>query len=393
MAKKMTMMERRQQLIDDRAARLARDAAKQGLTPKQLLQKKKDTYVNVVGGAALGALPIGALAGTAAKIYKGIMAGKKAVPAATTAAKTTAQAATKPAASTTSKGTTRLAKADKAAQVARGKPSAVANVSPAKLAQMTPQQRKAVQNLQRVNAKPPTRNQAGKATAQARVAAKPKMTPQQRKAARNLANINAARASRKPSAGTAAPKRSKITTQPPKKSTKPLTRKQAAGLGIGTTALVTAGLLGNKGQKKSKAALPKAPPSRPSKKTPMNEGNTVAGMKGKPTKKTEGGPGRPATNKGLPPGALKKFGGSYNSKTQKLKNIGGVTYVFPKSKTVKKKAGGTPGKYKGFSKLPEKVQKKMSPTLAAKYKKGGSVGSSKVARQVKGFGAARRPKK
>ena len=52
-----------------------------------------------------------------------------------------------------------------------------------------------------------------------------------------------------------------------------------------------------------------------------------------------------------------------------------------------------PSKYKGFSELPEKVQKKMSPTLAAKYKGGGSVGSSKVARQVRGFGAARKPKK
>ena len=62
-----------------------------------------------------------------------------------------------------------------------------------------------------------------------------------------------------------------------------------------------------------------------------------------------------------------------------------------KYKTVKKKTG-TPTKYKGFSKLPEKVQKKMSPKLASQYKTGGSVKSG-CARQVKGFGAARRPKK
>ena len=32
-----------------------------------------------------------------------------------------------------------------------------------------------------------------------------------------------------------------------------------------------------------------------------------------------------------------------------------------------------PKKYKGFSKLPEKVQKKISPRLAKTYKKGGAV--------------------
>lgn len=183
----------------------------------------------------------------------------------------------------------------------------------------------------------------------------------------------------------------------------------------------------------------------------------------------------------------KKFDGGYNSKTQRLVNITidgkKSTYEIPKGMTtkqatnllkgtVKKKAGGTPGKtkrpmavkgasgyttpkkkqmvsnpeyfkasnraaeknvgaknvpkkVKGFSKLPEAVQKKMNPKLAAKYeaggylskdratkkleamkktpkkklarskplKGGGSVGSSKVARQVKGFGAARKPKK
>jgi|TARA_R100000149_G_C5867345_1_gene131868 hypothetical protein len=32
-----------------------------------------------------------------------------------------------------------------------------------------------------------------------------------------------------------------------------------------------------------------------------------------------------------------------------------------------------PNKYKGFSKLPEKVQEKISPKLAKKYIKGGAV--------------------
>jgi len=250
--------------------------------------------------------------------------------------------------------------------------------------------------------------------------------------------------------------------------------------------------------KGSQRALPKAPPSRP-----IPQGQRVANM-GKATiplavaaskvpntrkepqgskaksftpKTKEGGPGRkfakakPQGDARYRPGKggqvmPKKFDGGYNSKTQRLVNISKdrkkSTYEIPKGMTtkqatnllkdtVKKKAGGTPSKYKGFSKLPEKVQKKMSPKLAAKYeaggylstaeravkgkskildynkkgqplpgspkdratkkleamkktpkkklarskplKGGGSVGSSKVARQVKGFGAARKPKK
>ena len=60
------------------------------------------------------------------------------------------------------------------------------------------------------------------------------------------------------------------------------------------------------------------------------------------------------------------------------------------SKVVKKKEGSkvVPSKYKGFSKLPEKVQQKMDSGLAKQYMSGG-----KVARQVKGYGKARKPKK
>ena len=50
------------------------------------------------------------------------------------------------------------------------------------------------------------------------------------------------------------------------------------------------------------------------------------------------------------------------------------------------KDGGeaVPAKFKGFSKLPEKVQQKMDPDLAEKYEKGGAVGS------CRGMGAALR---
>ena len=45
--------------------------------------------------------------------------------------------------------------------------------------------------------------------------------------------------------------------------------------------------------------------------------------------------------------------------------------------------GTVPKKYKGFSKLPEKVQQKISPRLAKKYKKGGAVMAAR-SRKFKG---------
>lgn len=194
---------------------------------------------------------------------------------------------------------------------------------------------------------------------------------------------------------------------------------------------------------KSAQAMPTGPMSRPNRNAP-NIGMPRPDPRGDQIKPT---PGDKVTKKVVMP---KKFDGGYNKKTQKLVNITidgkKATYEIPKGMTtkeatsllkgtVKKKTGGTPSKYKGFSKLPEAVQKKMSPKLAAKYeaggyldrmekrlsmmesasrekkekdknkpikrkviktkrmKKGGSVNSSKVARQVKGFGAARKPKK
>ena len=65
-------LEQRKKLIKARQERLARDAKKQGLTPEQLLKKKRDTYLGVVGGAALGALPFGAIARGATALFKGI---------------------------------------------------------------------------------------------------------------------------------------------------------------------------------------------------------------------------------------------------------------------------------------------------------------------------------
>ena len=51
-----------------------------------------------------------------------------------------------------------------------------------------------------------------------------------------------------------------------------------------------------------------------------------------------------------------------------------------------------PKKYKGFSKLPEKVQEKIDPDLAQKYEKGGEVkkkkGNSKKTGVCRGAGAA-----
>lgn len=56
-----------------------------------------------------------------------------------------------------------------------------------------------------------------------------------------------------------------------------------------------------------------------------------------------------------------------------------------------KKRGGqvAPPKYKGFSKLPEKVQQKMDPQLAAKYEKGGKIkrGMKQAGRGLKKLGA------
>ena len=80
-------MEQREKLIKARAARLARDAKKQGITPEQLLKKKRDTYLGVVGGAASLALPFGALLKGATALFKGIGGAAKVSKVGTTVAK------------------------------------------------------------------------------------------------------------------------------------------------------------------------------------------------------------------------------------------------------------------------------------------------------------------
>ena len=85
--KRLSQIEQREKLIKDRAARLAKDAKKQGITPEQLLKKKSDTYLGVVGGAATLALPFGAIVRGASALFKGLGGASKAVKKAKDAAK------------------------------------------------------------------------------------------------------------------------------------------------------------------------------------------------------------------------------------------------------------------------------------------------------------------
>lgn len=117
---KMTPMERRQKMIDDRAARLARDAKKQGITPSELMKKKKDTYVNVVGGAALGALPVAGILRGAGALFKGLSGGAK---TAKTASKATKAAPKAKSTTTTTKTAAKKQPATKK-QTAAKKPAA-----------------------------------------------------------------------------------------------------------------------------------------------------------------------------------------------------------------------------------------------------------------------------
>ena len=154
-------------------------------------------------------------------------------------------------------------------------------------------------------------------------------------------------------------KRTKITTKPPKKSTKPISKGKAAAI-IGTTAGLTgAALLGSKGQKKAAASVtaptsrPKrssvnvtGPTSRPKRKGPgIGRTDKTDPRKGFASKATPGKkkvaptPKRKPKDKldprgnqikpisSLPAGALRKFQGSYDKKKEKLRNIGGKTYV------------------------------------------------------------------
>tara|TARA_R100000773_G_C4142444_1_gene68191 strand:- start:71 stop:409 length:339 start_codon:yes stop_codon:yes gene_type:complete len=50
-----------------------------------------------------------------------------------------------------------------------------------------------------------------------------------------------------------------------------------------------------------------------------------------------------------------------------------------------KEGGAVPPEFKGFSKLPEKVQQKMNPDLAQKYENGGEVRGARSAISGRGF--------
>jgi len=58
------------------------------------------------------------------------------------------------------------------------------------------------------------------------------------------------------------------------------------------------------------------------------------------------------------------------------------------AKKMEKGGEAVPSKYKGFSKLPEKVQQKINPNLASKYEYGGSVKGKGSKMMCRGQGAA-----
>jgi len=77
-------------------------------------------------------------------------------------------------------------------------------------------------------------------------------------------------------------------------------------------------------------------------------------------------------------------------KTVEGKAMGGMMEARKKGMGLRMANGGeVPSKFKGFSKLPESVQEKMSPTLAKKYEKGGVVKKRvKRTKKSRGTGAA-----
>ena len=70
---------------------------------------------------------------------------------------------------------------------------------------------------------------------------------------------------------------------------------------------------------------------------------------------------------------------------------GGLAEAIEKVKAKEMEAGGeaVPSKFKGFSKLPEEVQKKMDPALAERFEDGGAVKMGSGGGVCKGMGIAR----
>ena len=286
--KDMTPKERREQLIKDRANRLAKEAAKQGITPAELKKKKRDTFLNVVGGAAT-MIPVARVMQLANVAYKGYKGAGTAAQAGKTLNKTSkASKKLKSTAKTTGAATKQTAK------------------------------------------KAPTQT---KAPTKAKTNAKPKTAAKKRPAAKK---------------GTTAAATSRMTSDRAKRA--------ILGGAVASATLATIDDIRKAGKGKAKAAtMPSGPKPRPKRSTGMSEGNTVAGSSGRrgsdPRKgfasnatpgAKKAAPKKVATTKsrdkdgqgtgkiGLPAGAKRKFSGGYNSKTEKLRNIGGKTYVFNK---------------------------------------------------------------
>lgn len=72
-----TLKEQREKIIKARQERLARDAKKQGITPEQLLKKRRDTYLTVAS-PLIGLLPFGAIARGATSLFKAAKSAKTA---------------------------------------------------------------------------------------------------------------------------------------------------------------------------------------------------------------------------------------------------------------------------------------------------------------------------
>ena len=84
--------------------------------------------------------------------------------------------------------------------------------------------------------------------------------------------------------------------------------------------------------------------------------------------------------------AIKKMGGFGTGYED-----GGLAMAIEKVKAKGMEAGGeaVPSKFKGFSKLPEEVQKKMDPALAERFEDGGAVKMGSGGGVCKGMGIAR----
>lgn len=278
--KSMTPKERREQLIKDRAARLKRDAAKQGITPAELAKKKKDTYVKVVGGAA-SLLPIGRIISLAGKGVKAL----------TTGAKTTKAAKTTRAKSAGSKPTTKP-KTSTASKSNRAKSQGGRTAAQTKQAPKKPAAKKAAAKKQGLTNT--QRAILGGAVTSATLA--------------TIDDIRKAGKGKAVAAPTSRPKRPTVTgpTSRPKRST---------GMSEGNT---VAGSSGRRGSDPRKGFASKATPG--AKPTP----------KRKPKDKLDPRGNQIKAMSSLPAGALRKFQGSYDNKKEKLRNIGGKTYVFNK---------------------------------------------------------------